>query len=529
MLRDARSVSIEDVIDTDVCIIGGGPAGITLARELDATGRDVLVLESGAIEFDKEFMTLADGESVGRAYYPLFESRARAFGGSSHLWPEEAGLRSRPMDPIDFVERPEIPYSGWPISYEDLIPFYDLAHGVCGLGEPEYRLDHWERPDRQRLRLEGTGLHTQMFRFGRSINVFRDYLHELNASTNVVVMHHANVVEIVPSENGTEIENLAVAGLWNTAFTVRARHYVLAAGGIENARLLLASNSVRSAGIGNEHDLVGRFFMEHLHVQSGLLIPKDEDLADRIGLYARHRIDGWMGIGVLAADRSVLQREGILNNAVYIRPASEHATSGVLRSLAILASAAKSRGTESGERIGSHLNNVVRNPRETARVLRHKVFGSSSEKTLIQMVVQGEQAPNPESRITLSDKLDPLGFPRAQLDWRLTDLDHRSVRRIQELVDQAVRRAGIGRVERLYGEEYPPAKISGHWHHMGTTRMHDDPLCGVVDRHCRVHGISNLFVAGSSVFPTGGFVNPTLTIVALTLRLADHLKRVVAV
>jgi choline dehydrogenase-like flavoprotein len=126
--------------------------------------------------------------------------------------------------------------------------------------------------------------------------------------------------------------------------------------------------------------------------------------------------------------------------------------------------------------------------------------------------------------VTLSDDLDPLGYPLARLSWQLTDLDYESVRRTQSAIDKAARNAGVGRMEQMLGTEEPPVAIRGHWHHMGTTRMHSDPRRGVVDPNCRVHTITNLYVAGSSVFPTGGYANPTVTIVALALRLADHLK-----
>jgi choline dehydrogenase-like flavoprotein len=134
-----------------------------------------------------------------------------------------------------------------------------------------------------------------------------------------------------------------------------------------------------------------------------------------------------------------------------------------------------------------------------------------------------EQAPNPDSRVTLSDRRDRFGVPLPRLDWRFTELDRRSLRTTQELMDAALRQAGIGRVEQLLGDLDEPELFVGQWHHMGTTRMHDDPRYGVVDADSRVHGTTNLYVTGASVFATGGAVNPTLTAVAMGLRLADHL------
>ena len=135
-----------------------------------------------------------------------------------------------------------------------------------------------------------------------------------------------------------------------------------------------------------------------------------------------------------------------------------------------------------------------------------------------------EQSPNPHSRVTLSDERDIFGRNRVRLDWRLTPLDMRSIIKAQEIIDQELRYAGLGRLEIELRTETPPEHLEGGWHHMGTTRMHRDPKRGVVDEHCRVHEITNLFIAGPSVFPTGGYANPVLTFVALAIRLADYIK-----
>jgi choline dehydrogenase-like flavoprotein len=528
MLRDARNVATGETIEADVCIIGAGPAGISIARELIDSAKQVLLLESGGFELDPDITEMAHGESVGLPYYPLFESRAKAFGGTSHYWPEEAGLRSRPLDQIDFEQRPEVPYSGWPISRQDLDPFYERAHTVCGLGSPVYGVDEWEEPaTTPRIPFAGDRVRTDMFRFGADIGVFRSYRDELESAANITLLHHANVVEIVAGSAGGRASHLEVAGLWTSAFSVRAKVYVLAAGGIENARLLLASGSQQASGLGNEHDNVGRFFMEHLRVQSGVLVPKDPSLCDRLGLYSRHTVDEWETIGVLAAREDLLREAGILNAVLYLRAAAAGETADTYRSMAVILEILKTKRIPNDEGMGRHFANVLTHPGDTIRSIMARLKRGSGANRVIQLTVQAEQAPNPLSRVTLSDEMDPLGFPRAKLDWQLTDLDHRSIRGLQDLIANEARRAGIGSLDHLYGDEHPPAPIRGHWHHLGTTRMHVNPKLGVVDENCRLHGVENLFVAGSSVFPTGGYVNPTLTIVALALRLADRLKRIV--
>jgi choline dehydrogenase-like flavoprotein len=525
MLRDARNIATGEIIEADVCIIGAGPAGISIARELIGSDRQVLLLESGGFELDPDITEMAHGESVGLPYYPLFESRAKAFGGTSHYWPDEDGLRSRPLDPIDFEQRPEVPFSGWPISRDQLDPFYERAHSVCGLGSPVYEVDEWEDPTATpRIPFADDRVRTDMFRFGADIGVFRSYRNELETAANITLLHHANVVEIVAGSGGRHVSHLEVAGLWTSAFSVRARVYVLAAGGIENARLLLASKSQHANGLGNEHDNVGRFFMEHLRVQTGILKPRDPSLCDRLGLYSRHTVGEWMTIGVLAAREDLLREAGILNSVLYLRAAAAGETADTYRSMAVILEVLKTRQVPNDGRLGRHIANVLTHPGETTRSILTRLKRGSGANRVIQLTAQAEQAPNPLSRVTLSDEMDPLGFPRARLEWQLTDLDHRSIRGLQDIIANEAKRAGIGSLDHLYGDEHPPAPIRGHWHHMGTTRMHVDPKLGVVDERCKLHGVENLFVAGSSVFPTGGYVNPTLTIVALALRLADQLK-----
>jgi choline dehydrogenase-like flavoprotein len=138
-----------------------------------------------------------------------------------------------------------------------------------------------------------------------------------------------------------------------------------------------------------------------------------------------------------------------------------------------------------------------------------------------------EAEPNRDSRVTLSEHKDALGMNRVKVDWRLTELVKRTFDRTVTLLAEEMQRTGVADVqldEPLEGKPWP-AQLEGTWHHMGTTRMHDSPTQGVVDRNCQVHGMSNLFVAGSSVFPTVGANFPTITIVAMTLRLSEHVLK----
>jgi choline dehydrogenase-like flavoprotein len=175
-----------------------------------------------------------------------------------------------------------------------------------------------------------------------------------------------------------------------------------------------------------------------------------------------------------------------------------------------------------------HLGNVVTGLGDLGAVARARLRRSDPARTVLAMRAQAEQAPNPDSRVTLGTRRDRFGLPIVQVDWRPTASDRASIRASQKAVDKALGAAGLGRVEFMLGDEHPPTLMEGNFHHLGATRMHTDPAKGVVDPDCRVHGVRNLYVAGSSVFPTYGCSNPTLTVVALALRLADHLKKQLA-
>jgi choline dehydrogenase-like flavoprotein len=298
---------------------------------------------------------------------------------------------------------------------------------------------------------------------------------------------------------------------------------VLAAGAIENARLLLASSEANPRGLGNEHDLVGRFFMEHPHIRSGVIRPRDPDLLSQLGLYQRHRA-GEENVAIhakLAVDPAVLRERGLLNTTYFVEPMSDSRASAATRSAIALKHAATFRPLPPD--IARHLATVVTNAGAIASTAR-EVLTKKRTRDVAQLMCMAEDAPNPDSRVTLGSRADSTGLPVARLDWRPSEAVRRSVRAAQDLLDEQLRDARLGRVDDKLGDEDPPREIKGAWHHMGTARMDPDPTRGVVDEHCRVHSVDNLYVAGSAVFPTVGYANPTLTIVALALRLADHLK-----
>jgi len=272
MIVDAHSIDPGAVVDTDVCIVGGGTAGITLAREFIGAPFDVLLLESGGMTPDADTKSLHKGDNIGFPYYALDEARARVFGGSCTLWDipigqGRVGPRLRPLDPIDFEARDWVPYSGWPFDRGHLDPFYDRAQAVCRVGPRTYDAHEWADADSRPLLPwhDDAGVETVVYKVCDGSLFVSRYRKDVGNSENVTTCLYANVLEIESNDAGTFVNRLRVSPIGGPEFFVAAKVVVLAAGGIETPRLMLLSNGTNPAGLGNDHDLVGRFFMEHLH------------------------------------------------------------------------------------------------------------------------------------------------------------------------------------------------------------------------------------------------------------------------
>jgi choline dehydrogenase-like flavoprotein len=525
MFVDARTLPRGAVLDADLCLVGAGPAAIPIALQLSGLGLRIVLVESGAIRPQIRRKYLDIGSSVGYQYYNLMFTRARAFGGSSSRWHMHAhgdeGWMARPFDPIDFEQRDGIPWTGWPFDFAHLEPYYRRAHELSDLGPATFETADWERPGMARLPLDEACVTTSVLQ--RGMTTFQRFRDEFAAASTITVFHHATVTEIVSSGEPATVERLEVATAADRRFTIRARWFVLAAGGIENPRLLLSSVGHQPAGLGNGHDLVGRFFMEHLAGRVGYVRPPDPGTVADAGLYDSHEEGNVFVQAALTPNPDVLRREGLPNMAFFLLPRPDDFTTEGVRSLKALVNSVYRRPWVG--HTGAHVRNVVQGAAPTARILGRRVVRSEPRDTVLVVRTQAEQVPHPESRVTIGRGRDRYGTPRVVIDWRVTDFDTASIRRGEEIVDAELRRAGIGRIERMLGEEDPPVVFEGDHHHIGTTRMDADPARGVVDVDGRVHGVRNLWVAGSSVFPTGGWINPTLTIVALSVRLADHLQR----
>ena len=515
-LLDARELPAEHRIDCDVCIVGSGAAGLGLAHALEGSSLRVVVLESGGLEPDPATTALHAGEIVGLSDFPLDQSRLRYFGGTTNHWTAFV----RPFDPLDFEARDWIPDSGWPFSRADLDPYYERARSFLGLPERAFDVDAWVRERAAPWRFEGGRVETRMLQIVPESRRRLGPLHReaLERSKNVDVYLHANVLEVLPNAEVSRVHELLVANGPERRVRIRAGRFVLAAGGIENARLLLLSSSVAPKGLGNDRDLVGRTFANHPEAGTTALLVANLDVAPP-GLYEPGvtRADGGVSRGYLQLS-PVLQRKARLAGC-WLQPAllgrrRPRRRSDVGQPLPVA-------GSTDPDQDGVARALAELDERLDTRGVR--LAKAATGNLLVKAFV--EPTPERSSRVRLGDARDAFGQRKVVLDWKLHADDERHLRRSLRALAREVGASGIGRIQVTFPKRgFAAVEHRGSFHHMGTTRMHSDPARGVVDADGRVHGLANLFVAGSSVFPTFGTANPTLTILALTFRLADHLQ-----
>jgi choline dehydrogenase-like flavoprotein len=509
---DARTLPANLTVEADVCIVGAGAAGITLARALSDGGRKVVLLESGGFEFDVATQSLYTGEVIGVPYIPLMADRLRFLGGSTNHWQGSC----RPFDALDL--------SDWPFGLEVLEPFYRRASEVCQLGPYDFDPKDWEVPEALPLALPpDSPLRNGVFVYSPPTRFGTVYRHDLETAPQLTVYLFSNVVQIDSNADASTVTGLQVACLDGKRFRARARHYVLATGGIENARLLLNSNRVQPSGLGNGHDLVGRYFMDHASVPAAATIFADASRPE-LSFYDHHLVRGHTVEGYFTASDELRRAEQLPPFSIGIRPTGTETEGGVGN----LTLPAPLRRLLSDRTANALSFDLLRLQERLAApfdwVYEH--MWRSPPGTFFTQYDCGP-APDPRSRVTLGDTMDAVGLRETRLDWRLPADFERSMYRAHELLGQELGRAGLGRL-RIESPpttgQHPMQYLAQGSHHMGTTRMHIDARSGVVDADARIHGINNLFVAGSSVFPSYACDDPTFTIVALALRLSDHLK-----
>ena len=495
MIVHMDSFSNGSIVESDVCIVGAGPIGLQLGRFLSRCGIQVVVVESGEENPSSRIQDLNTGSQSGRNAGELRDIRIRQFGGTMHVW----GGNCRPLDPIDFQTRSWVPNSGWPISFADLQPYLREAHDLLKLGEFFYApkeesfLAGNQFPA---LHFEETLFRLTRFVRGTGEEFLGDwggyYYNEISRQNGMKVILGCNVTQIFLSDNKNSISELYALSFQGREMHLRAKAFVFCCGGIENPRLLLASREDLPDGIGNEGDSVGRYFMEHPHGLAALLVCGRDDLQKKLSLFSPGYNDG---------DAAVQHRFRLTNKAQRER--------GMLN--LVFQVVHKSMSPE---------------VQDLYEDIFHEMQGALLMKENVNsyyLVFLSEQIPSRSSRVTVSGDTDFFGMPKAHLHWEIGEIDFKTVYEgLQILMKEFFPQPDFNGVSLV-------APSSDDWllgygaHHMGTTRMSNTSADGVVDRNCRIHGVTNGFCAGSSVFATSGMANPTLTAIALALRLGQHL------
>jgi choline dehydrogenase-like flavoprotein len=464
---------------TEVAVVGAGLAGIDVARYLGERGVRVVLLESGRLEFDPAIQELARVSCVGKQLRtpesdgdmspylpPMYRGycRVRKFGGTTNVWTG----KWRIFDPWDFEHRPWIPHSGWPIALEDLLPYYRETADDYGFGDFDGEASS-EAFRNACTYLAPHGLAPHLYYWEKTpTRSGSRFFQDLKRSARVDVLLGATATEMFLDDRKRTVRSIRCRSLDNRSITLLADRFVLATGGLEAPRLLLASNGQLPAGIGNEHGLVGRFYMDHPKSKQSKLKPGPALERFLEGVKTQPRPRFGMSFGLSGAEQKA---QGLPNHALYVR--------ADLRTRSWT-------GTRFGVKIGF------------------------------------EPMPNRESRVYLGSRLDALGMPELVVDWRFTTEDHANFDKLQRSLSAAFLRAGLGRLD-FRSKPLSLEDMTDASHHMGTTRMATDPSEGVVDRNCRVFDTENLYIASSSVFPTAHGYSPTYTILALARRLGHHL------
>lgn len=462
MHTDARTLEDGRLIEGDLCVVGAGAAGISMALDWAGRSERVVLLEGGGFDVSPEMQALYENTNSGREYYPLESARLHFFGGTTGHW----GGLCAPFDSIDFAERDWIPYSGWPISREDLEPYYRKATGPLQLPSSRWEPSHWANQrsgapldvDKRRLR---TKIWQDSGGPGPAIQFGSEYRSEIEQAENIHLFTHTNVCNIVASENGSRVEELTVRQFNGNEQTVRAPHFVLACGAVQNARLMLASNDQVPVGLGNEHDQVGRYFMEHVEIDTArLVLPEARPLSFYRWFVGEQVIPAW---GLLQPSPHLQKKQKTLNGAVRFNEEAmgrDHMFTF----------------DDYPEDANEVINFIEKAFAETDSTVVEQSF---PERTTFQLNTRAEQIPDPESRVTLAEETDALGVPRVDLHWTLSEQDKRSIRSINEVVAQELGRIGLGRVQLMEwlraDDSSWPDFLTGGWHHMGTLRMASGP------------------------------------------------------
>ncbi|EDX87365.1 GMC oxidoreductase family [Synechococcus sp. PCC 7335] len=501
MFTDILDMGEQATLRRQVVVVGSGIAGAEVSTYLARHGLEVVLVESGREQFDPAIQALNDVVFLGKrhrelnpnSYYHRYlppalrgVSRVRQFGGTSNVWTG----KWKYLQPSDFEGREWVPNSGWPITFEDLLEHYRSAAKDYGFGDLEAEAI---RPEIMafRSKIAAAGLKVSSFYWEQTpTRTAKRFGKEMRQSKNLQVLMGATATELLLDESKQHVSAVACRSLEGKELMVEGETVVLAMGALESARLLLASDRQLPGGIGNEHDLVGRFYTDHPKHHTGTLRPGalTRKYARELQYAPKPRF-----CTCFALDDQTQEAEELLEHVLYLKPIYETRLGSLRRILTLRPTCQDGNGIVDSYRV--------------------------------KFVV--EQVPHKDSRITLSSEYDSLGKRRIALDWRFTEQDKRSMAKTLQLLTKRFEQSGLGTFN--FGDDPPTLEtMTDAAHQMGTTRMANCPEAGVVDTNCRVFGTDNLYIASSAVFPTGPSYSPTFTILALARRLGEHLRQTIS-
>ena len=537
MIVDGSTLSTGIEKEHEICVVGSGIAGMLLVMELARTGKDICMIESGAWTPDDDTQSLYTLNNVGYPIRKHYQSRIRYFGGSCNIWAGRAMIYNE----IDLLSRPWLDSSGWPVDFAELDRYYASAARYLNLpSSDKLKPASWQAKlsDFEASLVQSANFKTNVSLFAKAPARFgykSKYYRTVKNSKNITLYINSNVVNLQLNEPLSHVVRLDVACLNGVRYTVKPKKVVLACGGLENTRILMASDKQMPQGIGNQNGLLGRYYMDHPRAVFGRVkLTRRLKLDHMLGMPVR---GGKMQLGIALSDK-IQAGEGLLNNYLSLEPCYSIGSMELYESFVKLMKRLLRKGY-SGKRFDFKNPEMAEVPEmiyllTPKELLPHFMYYTYykysriaknvfTKLTHLSIVNYSEQEAINASRVYLDGEKDKLGMPKLILDWKVSDRSLKSSLRLMHLLDEHFRMHEAGYIEEDLSEikTLPYTDAS---HHLGTTRMSADPKTGVVDANCQVHGVDNLYVAGSSVFPTAGHANPTLTIAAMSLRLADHLK-----
>lgn len=553
MIEDARRISPDSLINADLCIVGGGSAAISVALEFMKSGKSVVLIPGGGPNQTSSAIDLYRGRvDQPRTHEPLEENRLRMWGGTTTVW----GGRCIPFDPIDFEERSWIPNSGWPIGLDELREYIARATELSEAGKADFDARSVFKEKQKELigGFDNTDFATwPLERWSIPTDYSKRYRADLEAASNVRILMHSHATHLQVDAGGTRIEHVLAACKPGRSFKIHATQTVIACGALENARLLLASKDVLPNGIGNHHDLVGRYYQSHRFGVCGYVKLHDpnkdfmyEFEKDSEGVYCRRRF--WLtpeaqekrktanviGFFFRAVSDESEHRNAMVSLVMLVKTLLGGARKGPKRLMEII--------KDQRKELLSHLWIVVKDGPSIFGQIASVIYTRFIQKRRLPIILphrklnhfplfyQTEHVPLHDSRVYLDpSSVDDFGMPRLVASIKFCEIDYHTIRTFVNMFKQRLEQSGLGtfhlsdaELEFLANPERK--KFNSNAHNIGTTRMSASPQSGVVDVDCKVHGIENLYIAGASVFPTSGHANPTLMLIALALRLGEHLR-----